>query len=95
VGELRVSPEAEQDLLDIWLFIADDSPANADAFLDRLAAAAQRIADFSDLGRERPELAHELRSFPLDRYVLFYRPTPAGIEVVRVLHGSRDVDRLF
>jgi len=34
---LIISPEAEQDLLDIWLYIAEDSPVNADRFLDRLA----------------------------------------------------------
>ncbi len=33
---LTTSPEAEQDLLDIWRYIAEDSPVNADRFLDRL-----------------------------------------------------------
>lgn len=30
------SPEAEEDLIDIWLYIAEDSPVNSDRFLDRL-----------------------------------------------------------
>lgn len=43
MGQLRVSPEAEQDLVEIWLYIADDSPENADRFLDRLATIAERL----------------------------------------------------
>jgi toxin ParE1/3/4 len=47
------------------------------------------------LGRLRPELALNLRSFPVDNHVIFYRPIDAGIEVARVLHGARDIDALF
>lgn len=46
-------------------------------------------------GRERPDLAPRLRSFPVARYVLFYRPIDDGVEIVRVLHGSRDIDSIF
>ncbi len=35
MSTLTVSPEAEQDLLEIWLYIAEDSPINADRFLER------------------------------------------------------------
>jgi toxin ParE1/3/4 len=47
------------------------------------------------MGRERPELLADLRSFPVGRYVIFYLPRPHGIEVVRVLHGARDLKPLF
>jgi toxin ParE1/3/4 len=47
------------------------------------------------LGRLRPELAPNLRSFPVDNHVIFYRPIDHGIEVARVLHGARDIDALF
>ncbi|MGH7989069.1 MAG: type II toxin-antitoxin system RelE/ParE family toxin [Limisphaerales bacterium] len=47
------------------------------------------------LGREREELLPRLRSFPVSRYVIFYRPMENGIEVVRVLHGARDFPPLF
>jgi toxin ParE1/3/4 len=46
------------------------------------------------MGRAREELASELRSFPVRRYVVFYRPLVDGIEVVRVLHGARDVTEI-
>ncbi len=38
---LIISPEAEQDLIDIWLYIAEDQPVNADHFLERLQEKAQ------------------------------------------------------
>jgi toxin ParE1/3/4 len=43
-------------------------------------------------GRERPELRHGLRSFPVGSYVIFYVPLPDGIEVIRVVNGRQDID---
>ena len=92
---LLISPEAEQDLVDIWLHIAEDQPVNADCFLERLQEKAQKLAEFADMGVDRLELAPGIKSFPVERYVLFYRPNEHGIELVRVLHGSRDVNLHF
>ena len=43
------------------------------------------------MGRSRPELASDLRSFPAARHVIFYLPTADGIVIARVLHEARDV----
>lgn len=67
------SPEAEEDLIDLWLYIAEDSPLNADRFLDRLNEMAQKLAEAPGMGKDRPEIAPALKSFPLESYVLFYR----------------------
>lgn len=47
------------------------------------------------MGRTRPELLSNLRSIPIGNYVIYYIPRQRGIEIVRVLHGSRDLDSLF
>ncbi len=47
------------------------------------------------MGRARDELALGVRSFPFGRYVVFYVPLDDGIDVVRVLHGARDIDAVF
>jgi len=47
------------------------------------------------MGRARPELGHGLRSFVVGQYVVFYRPSTKGIEIVRVLHGARDIGATF
>lgn len=91
MGEVILSPQAEQDLLEIWLYIADDHPDNADRFLDRLHEKALLLAEFREMGAARPELGEGIRCFPVERFVLYYRPNDSGIELVRVLRGSRDV----
>ncbi len=95
MATLITSAQAELDLLEIWLYISEDSPVNADRFLDKINNTALRLAEFNDMGVERPELADNLLSFPLDRYVIYYRKTDNGIELVRVLSSSRDIYSLF
>ncbi len=90
MADLMVSPEAEQDLVDIWCYIAEDSPSNADNYIDKLYSKAVMLAETPHLGIRRDELTPGLRCFPVDRYIFYYRPMENGAEIVRVLHGSRD-----
>lgn len=94
---LLIAPEAEQDLVDIWQFIAEDSPANADSFIDRIYAQARQLADFPLLGKSRVDLGDRIYLFPMERYLLFYQPLTGqdvGIVLVRVLHSARDIQQL-
>lgn len=95
MSQIERRPRAEADIAEIWDYIADDSFAQADAFLDRLDRQFRLLAKEPFIGRARDELAAGLRSVPFGRYVIFYRPNDRGIEVVRVLHGARDVDAQF
>lgn len=52
MAEVALAPQAEQDLLEIWLYIADDQPVHADRFLDRLETAAHRLAAFREIGTD-------------------------------------------
>lgn len=79
------------DLDEIWLYIAADNINAADGLIDAISETAFRLARQSLMGRARPELAENLRSFPAGRYILFYMPHAQGIELVRVLHGARDI----
>lgn len=83
---------AEQDLDEVWFYIALDNVAAADNLLDHIDSSCQLLAMQPQAGRLRPELAPELRSFPVGRYVVFYRPRNGGIEVVRILHSARDIE---
>jgi toxin ParE1/3/4 len=49
------------------------------------------LAETPFAGRDRSELRAELRSFPVGNYLIFYVPTPDGVEVVRVMHGRQDM----
>ncbi|MET0355420.1 MAG: type II toxin-antitoxin system RelE/ParE family toxin [Cellvibrio sp.] len=92
---ILISPQAEEDLVDIWLYIAADSPDNADRFLDYIYQQARHLAELPQSGKLRPELAPDLRSFPVAKYLLFYREQNSNIELVRVLHAARDLDTFF
>jgi len=83
------------DLAEIWAYIAEDSTRHANAFAARLDQEFRMLARQPNIGRERPELLAGLRSIPVERYVVFYIPTSRAIEVVRVLHGARDLTPFF
>ncbi len=88
-------PLAETDILEIWDYIAADSLAAADRWIDHLDEQFRVLATQPMMGRARDELAPRVRSFPFGRYVVFYVPLDDGIDVVRVLHGARDIDAVL
>ena len=92
---IHKSPVAENDLDEIWWYIAQDSPGNADKFIDEIEATCRKLARFKSMGRNRDELHPGLQSFPVGKYLIFYMPIQGGIEIVRVLHGMMDIDALF
>ena len=89
------APLAEQDLDEIWDFVANHSAAAADRLIDTIAEKCHVLAGQPEMGQARPELAARVRSFSVGSYVIFFRPIEDGIEVARVVHGARDVDALF
>lgn len=88
-------PQAEADILEIWDYIADDSILDADRWVDSLDEKLALWATQPMMGRSRDELAPGIRSLAFGRYVVFFEPLSDGIDVVRVLHGSRDIDATF
>lgn len=91
MSHLRYTDSARNDLLEAWLYIAQDNPNAADRLLNTLSADAKRLQANPLLGRLRPELADNLRSWPTaSPYILFYHSDPQGIVILRVLHHARD-----
>jgi toxin ParE1/3/4 len=88
-------PRVKIDLAEIWDYIADDSELHADAFIETIDEKFHILAEQPNIGRARDELEAGLRSFPLGRYVIFYRMIKEGIEIIRVLHGARDLSAIF
>ena len=89
------SYESEQDVYEIAMFIARDNPDAAIRLIDRFDETLKMLAQNPLAGRAREDLAPRVRSFPIGNYLLFYRPAQHGIELIRVLHGARDLRRLF
>ena len=92
---IRRLPKAQEDLLDIWCHIGCDNPNQADRYLDFLEDKLKLLATTPGMGRLYNDLAPGLRVFPVDDYLIFYRQSVEGIDVVRVLHGARDIESLF
>lgn len=92
---IRRSSLAEQDFRDIWRYIAARNPDAADRLLLRIDSKLELYAQNPRMGRARDQLAPGLKSFPVGKYLVFYRIVADGIELVRVLHGARDLKALF
>lgn len=96
---VELSPLAELDMVEIGDFISLDNPVRAVSFLEELRAFMAKLAISPFIGRSRDDLRKGLRSIPFVGYpyVMYYRVLPRrrGIRVERVLHGARDISRIF
>jgi toxin ParE1/3/4 len=92
-----LTPAANADLDEIWLYVADQSgPARADALEDELHAAMHRLGEMPGIGHLRQDLADEaLRFWPLHKFLIVYRAEIRPVQVIRVLHGARDVQAIL
>ncbi len=85
------STDSMRDLAEIWDYIADDSPFQADRLLEKFRSRLHYLAQHNLMGRPRPELSNQCRSVPIGKYCIYYRPSEVGIEVFRLIHSSRDI----
>jgi toxin ParE1/3/4 len=85
------SPAARDDLLEIAMFIAQDNPTRALAFVDTLEDKCQALGTSPGIGTARPDLGEGVRMMPHRRYLIFCREANNGLRIERVLHGARDI----
>ncbi|WP_040764357.1 type II toxin-antitoxin system RelE/ParE family toxin [Novipirellula maiorica] len=94
MARLIVAPSAQQDLSDIYDYIARDKPIAAANWVEKIEEKCKLIAATPELGERRPEYGADIRSSVVGRYVIFFRPIENGIEVARVIAGDRDIRSL-
>ena len=95
MASVQFARSAQTDLLEAWLFIAEEDQSAADRVLDTIEHEANILVTQPLMGRARPELAQGIRSWPTSTpYILFYIVTTGGITVIRALHHSRDVQQI-
>lgn len=97
MADVRIvqSPVAEDDLIEIWCLIAADNSVAADRFLDMIGERIWQIALFPDSGAPRPDIARDARALTVGSYLVLYGHRDGDVEIVRVVHGARDVTALF
>ena len=94
-------PAAESDLQEIFVYLGRSSTRTANRFLGAADQAMHQLAAMPALGglceSDHPNLAG-LRLWPIRRfpkYLILYRPLDDGVEVLRVVHGARQIEELF
>ena len=95
MAQVRWSLTAGNDLQDIEDFIARDSILHAIAFVDRIVASAETLLKNPRIGRVVPEFNREdLREVVFRNYRIVYLLQDDKITVLRIVHGSRDLEAL-
>jgi plasmid stabilization system protein ParE len=91
-----VSPNARDDLNGIWDYIAADNVLAADNLIAEIESAFELLVRHPGIGHPREDISdRSLRIWPVHRYLIIYRPDTSPIEVVRILHGHRDIGRIM
>jgi toxin ParE1/3/4 len=91
-----LTPLASRDLSEIWEYLAQDSIEIADQTLAALEKAIRRLARQPGMSHLREDLADRRHRFLLGHsYLIVYRTTIKPLQVIRVLHASRDVQALL
>lgn len=95
MAQFTFSPAARRDIIDIWKYIAEDSADQAHHWRVRLHELLALIATQPRIGVESDAIQPGTRKFPFGSYMIYYRITRRGIQIVRVIHGKRDQRRAF
>ena len=87
--------QAETDVAEILEYLEERSPQAAELLAKAIDDRCSLLSQLPLMGRTREELAPGLRSVVVEPYVLFYRVTATAVEILRILHGSRDIDAIM
>jgi toxin ParE1/3/4 len=96
------TPQAREDLLEIYVTIGFDNADAAERLYTAIEEKAVLLLNHPRLGVRRPEIASSARMLVEGMYLLLYETHPNTddgaideVEIVRVVHGRRDLTRIF
>jgi len=97
MSKLRIARSAVADLDEIWLYIAQKhSIETAERVVNLLTSKFAVLAAWPRIGRRRPELGPEIRSFPVQNYRIYYRQEKRSVmRILYVRHAKREESRMF
>lgn len=91
---VKLSRDAERDLIDIYLFgLEHFGVKQAESYLERINTKIELAAENPSFGADYGFVIEGLRRYEVVSHAVYYRPTPSGIFVLRVLHGHMDPGR--
>lgn len=96
-----VTPRADRDLDEQYFYLAQKSREVAGRYFQACQSTFATLAQSPLLGAlcelSNPRLA-EMRVWQVhgfEKFLIFYRPVEDGVEIIRVLHGARDIEAIF
>lgn len=89
--KLERTAQAEIDLIEIWQFIAKENPVAATKILKSLDARSHELLRNPKFGPARPDIKSDYRHLVNGNYLILYRIKTNTIEIVRYLHGAKDL----
>ncbi len=98
MSDFLLAPAARIELDEIWSYYAIElqNPDAADRIRDEIFDAFRKLVQMPGMGHWRGDLAAEpLRFWAVRSYLIIYRSEKRPIEIVRVLHGARDVQAIL
>ena len=90
MAKYMLTPRAQQDLREIWLYIALENERAADKLLNSLLDKFELVAEHPEMGSARPGLSPTARILIEGQYVAMYEPALDGVVIMGVVHGTRD-----
>ncbi len=90
----RLTPQARIDLLEARDYIIIYNPVAAEQWVRTILAKCQFLGQHPRLTAPQKRYQN-LSKHKVGNYLIFYRPLKAGIEIIRVLHASRDVESIL
>jgi len=99
LSSIVITPRARRDITSIWRYIAENSIRHADLVEDAIVRTCLSLGQMTEIGHVRPDLTNRKILFvavqDYDRYTVAYSAATDVVRILRVLHGARDVPRLF
>ena len=92
---IKIAETAGDDLEDIWEHVAQSNPEAARKLIKEITGKFKLLRDHPHIGREEKRLLGTLRGFPISSYIIFYKPFDNGVEILRILHAARDIEKIL
>ncbi len=96
------TPQAREDLIEIYTYIGLDNPSAAERVYDAVQAKTESLVDYPRVGARRPDIRTSTRILIEGPYLVLYETHPDNdevgideVEIVRIVDGRRNLKNLF
>jgi toxin ParE1/3/4 len=96
------TPQAREDLIEIYTYIGLDNPSAAERIFDAVQAKIGSLVESPRIGTRRPDIRRSARILVEGPYLVLYETHPDSdenaideVEIVRIVDGRRNLKNLF